>query len=78
MEPEVKKEKTKNVIDSVKRKEYYENFKAKRDINEKVECTICGGSYSYFTKSMHNKTKKHKMAVKFTEKIKELQNNQNP
>ena len=39
---------------------YYENFKNKHkdDINKKLSCNICGGSYSYFNKSGHLKTKK--------------------
>jgi hypothetical protein len=28
-------------------------------IKEKVCCSICAGSYTYFNKSMHNKTKRH-------------------
>jgi hypothetical protein len=40
--------------------DYYQNFKNKHkeDINKKCVCHICGGSYSYFNKSGHLKTKK--------------------
>jgi len=40
---------------------YYQNFKAKHPniINNKHECEICGGSYTYYTKSSHIKSKKH-------------------
>jgi hypothetical protein len=40
--------------------DYYQNFKNKHkeDINKKVLCDICGGSYSYYNKSGHLKTKK--------------------
>ena len=40
--------------------EYYQNFKNKHkeDINKKCICHICGGSYTYFNKSGHLKTKK--------------------
>jgi len=40
--------------------DYYKNFKNKHkeDINKKVLCDICGGSYSYYNKSGHLKTKK--------------------
>jgi len=40
--------------------DYYKNFKNKHmeDINKKIVCEICGGSYSYFNKSGHLKTKK--------------------
>mgnify|MGYP003651812179 CR=1 FL=1 len=48
---------------------YYQNFKAKHPniINSKHECEICGGSYTYYTKSSHIKSKKHL-------KIKEIYN----
>ena len=34
--------------------------KNKETINNKIICQICGGSYSYFNKAHHLKTKKHK------------------
>jgi hypothetical protein len=42
-------------------KAYYQNFKSKHPniINNKHECEICGGSYTYYTKSSHIKSKKH-------------------
>ena len=42
-------------------KEYYRNFieKNKEKVKEKVRCPLCGGSYDYFNKSKHIKTKKH-------------------
>jgi hypothetical protein len=42
-------------------KVHYEKFKNKNKdkINEKIECPICLGSYTYFNKSSHNKLKKH-------------------
>jgi hypothetical protein len=41
--------------------EYYKSFREKNmdKIKEKHRCEICGGSYSYFTKSQHNATNKH-------------------
>lgn len=41
--------------------EYYTNFKNKNldKIQEKKECSICGGKYSYYHKSRHFKTIKH-------------------
>jgi len=44
-------------------KKFIENNKDK--IKEKIECNICKGSYTYFNKSKHNKTKRH---VKFINK----------
>jgi hypothetical protein len=41
----------------------YKNFKESHDINEKICCEICGGSYTYFNKSTHKKTKKHIMEI---------------
>ena len=40
--------------------EYYQNFKNKHkdDINKKCVCEICGGSFTYYNKSSHLKTKK--------------------
>lgn len=44
---------------------YYEKFKEKNDekIHQKKICEVCGGSYTYFNKSKHNKTKKHLLGV---------------
>jgi hypothetical protein len=43
------------------KKNYLSQFieKNKDKIKEKQICPICGGSYDYFNKSRHNKTKKH-------------------
>ena len=42
--------------------DFYENFKIKHadKIKEKIICPICNGTYTYFNKSTHNKTKHHK------------------
>lgn len=52
-------------IDSEKRREYYENFvsKNKDKINIKCFCEVCGGRYTYYNKSSHNKTKKHQFKL---------------
>jgi hypothetical protein len=44
-------------------KEMYDNFKEKNagKIKEKITCDICGGKYTYFNKSGHYKTTKHKI-----------------
>lgn len=43
-------------------KKYYQNFKEKHkdEIKEKKICDVCGGKYTYFTKAVHIKSKKHK------------------
>ncbi len=41
----------------------YKKFKETHDINEKICCEICGGSYTYFNKTTHKKTKKHIMEI---------------
>jgi hypothetical protein len=45
-------------ITSEKMREYYLGFKDKNKdkINQKVDCEICGGSFTYFNKSRHVKT----------------------
>lgn len=42
-------------------KKYYQKFKEKHqnELKESITCDICGGSYKYFNKSIHIKTKKH-------------------
>jgi hypothetical protein len=49
--------------------DYYQNFKNKHkeDINKKCVCHICGGTYTYYNKSGHLKTKK-------CQTVKELRN----
>jgi hypothetical protein len=56
-----------------KREEYYHNFKEKNKdkIREKHICEVCYGSYTYFHKSTHNKTKIHLKALEAKEKGKE-------
>ena len=51
-------------------KEIYDNFKEKNagKIKEKITCYLCGGKYTYFNKSRHYKTTKHRI-------YHELQNN---
>jgi protein-arginine kinase activator protein McsA len=47
-------------ITSEKMREYYLGFKDKNKdkINQKVDCEICGGSFTYFNKSRHLTTKR--------------------
>lgn len=42
-------------------KKYYKNFclKNRDKIKEKIICPVCGGSFTYYNKSHHFKTKKH-------------------
>ena len=58
--PHEKKEGDKVVkkITKEKCREYYLGFKDKNKdkINQKVDCEICGGSFTYFNKSRHVKT----------------------
>lgn len=44
------------------KKKYYETFKEKNKdkINEIHICPICCGSYTYFNKSKHNSSIRHK------------------
>jgi hypothetical protein len=52
------------------RKQYYETFMSKNDekIHKKEFCDICFGSYTYFGKSRHNKSKKHLQALEIRAK----------
>jgi transposase-like protein len=52
--------------ENINPKEYYQTFKKKfpEIITKKYECEVCGGSYTYFTKSSHLKTKKHLNVLK--------------
>jgi hypothetical protein len=47
-------------ITKEKKREYYLEFKEKNKdkINHKVDCEICGGSFTYFNKSRHLTTKR--------------------
>lgn len=49
-------------------KQYNKNFFSKNEekIKEKVKCNICCGSYTYFNKSKHIRSKKH---IEISEKI---------
>jgi hypothetical protein len=56
---------------------YYKDFKErnKEKINEKVICKYCGGSFSYFNKSKHFKTKKCLLSKELKElKERQIQN----
>ena len=54
---------------------YYKNFteKNKDKIIEKHTCEACGGSYTYFNKTKHNKSKKHQMGFE-NQRLKTLLN----
>jgi len=56
----MKTDKVVKKITKEKSREYYLGFKDKNKdkINHKVECEICGGSFTYFNKSRHVKTKR--------------------
>ena len=61
------------VIDNKKSKDAYQNFKAKNKekISERISCSVCGGKYVYYSKSLHLKSKKHKFcAEKYIEQFK--------
>jgi hypothetical protein len=63
-----------DVDESIKpSKRYFEAFKNKNKdkIQTKHNCSICGGSYDYFNKSHHIKSRKHKFA-EITNKIYEI------
>jgi hypothetical protein len=49
-------------------KKYYETYKKKKDLNEKIKCDLCGGSYSFSNKTHHIQTKKHQFAELIKEK----------
>ena len=44
---------------------YYQNFKKKHTgiLTEDIKCSICPGHYTYYNKSRHNKSKRHRLAV---------------
>lgn len=39
------------------------NEKNKERIEQQQKCELCGGTYTYFNKSKHNKTKLHQFEV---------------
>ena len=50
-------------------KEYREKNKdkLKEQSYTKFNCEICGGRFTYATKSRHEKTKKHQLSLAYTE-----------
>lgn len=44
-------------------KAYYETFKNKH--KEKIKCTVCKCSFSYYAKALHLKSKRHLEAENF-------------
>jgi hypothetical protein len=48
-------------------KAYYEAFKNKH--SEKIKCTICKCSFSYYAKAAHLKSKRHMEALNFENNI---------
>lgn len=53
------------IITPEKRHNYYIKYmeKNKDKVNKKEICSICCGSYTYFNKSTHNKSRRHKMCL---------------
>jgi hypothetical protein len=60
------KDNLKKIVDKIKRQEYNNKFifKNKEKINNKIICNDCGGSYTYYNKSTHLKTNKHKLFLR--------------
>ena len=56
-----------------KKEEYYRNFmeKNKEKLHTSITCDICYGSYTYYNKSTHLKSKRHMKAIEMIEKKKE-------
>jgi len=54
-----------------KNKKYNINFKKKHseEVRKRVICKVCYGSYTYFNKSGHSKTLRHKRALGEDEKV---------
>lgn len=66
-------------IEPMLRRIYHESFieKNKDKVNQKCICEICGGSYTYFNKSRHNKTQKHQFQIlqlKLRDRYQEIDN----
>lgn len=56
--------KDKKAIKANYNKKYYNKDKTKTsDRLKSSPCDICGGAYSYYSKSKHLKSKKHKLAM---------------
>lgn len=51
-------EKVKKIYDQKKYNKTF-NEKHKEKLSQKLKCPVCGGEYSYYNKSKHNKSKKH-------------------
>ena len=58
-----------------KSKSYMKAFKENNfeKVHQKVECELCGGSYTYFNKQHHQKTRKHLFKI-MENQIKTLKN----
>lgn len=60
--PLTKQNLTKNEVKKIYNKSYYEKTKQNNNYSERatcIECIVCGGSFCYYNKSRHNKTKRH-------------------
>lgn len=61
------------------KKDHFKKFmnENKDKIKEQMNCDICGGSYTYFNKSHHNKSQRHLKSLQIIQnkdnKIKELE-----
>ena len=56
------------------KKEYYNDFSMNHDTKKVEICPICLGKVSYYSKSKHNKTKKHQLALTKDRDNKEKEN----
>jgi hypothetical protein len=65
------KDKTYYYDQNIYNKNFYEKHKDK--IHEKLTCECCGGSYSYYNKSKHVKSKKHLFHVEKQERERQEQ-----
>ncbi len=52
----------KKVITKEQNSQYYNTFKNKNEniVRKKFTCELCGGRYTYYNKSKHNSSLKHK------------------
>ena len=69
-----------NMTEIAKKDSRYETFKKKHGdelIKKRITCDICCGSYTYFNKSTHKKSKKHTALLKMQNEISELKNKNN-
>lgn len=53
-----------------KKRQYYENFvkNNQEKIGTVFTCDVCEGKFKYFNKYHHNRTARHRNALKFKEK----------